>query len=260
MSNLKLQKKAAEANEYWLCPKTGIEMAVIPAGRFFYGAQCGIPLVTGSYSMGRYPVTNAQWADFVKDSGYEPDAGHPRPETYLQHWSNQKTPPKAELEHPVTWVSYIDALYFVKWAGLELPSEWWWEKAARGTEGRAYPWGDAYSRWRPQLNFAHIDQQETIQVDAFANIQTAFGCEQMVGNVSEFCLSVEDLDQSRFESSSGLHVVTPDPYQVAVEELIALRGTCYLRVAAKPCSHRRRLSAGRRNNWTGFRVAWSEQV
>ena len=77
----------------------------------------------------------------------------------------------------------------------------------------------------------------------------------MIGNVSEFCLSVEGLDEAKF---AGLGLSTPSPDQVSAESLIALRGSCYLRIDSSlmNCSHRRRLSAGRRNSWTGLRVAW----
>ena len=142
-------------------------MAVIPAGRFFFGKMAGLPLESRSFSLARHPVTNAQWADFLRESNYEPDSAHPRPETYLQHWKNQKTPPKSDLQHPVTWISFIDAVHFVKWAGLEIPSEWWWEKAARGTEGNTFPWGDSFWGWR-QGPFAHVQQVSTAQVDAYA--------------------------------------------------------------------------------------------
>ena len=261
MSRIALQNKAAEANEYWVCPKTGMEMAVIPAGRFFYGNMMGYPLETCGFSLARHPVTNAQWADFLQASDYEPEVNHPRPETYLRHWSKQKTPCKADLYHPVTWISYIDALHFVRWAGFELPSEWWWEKAARGTEGRIFPWGDSiWYRWNQDHKLAHVDKKKTARVDAYPETRTAFGCEQMIGNVSEFCLSVEGLDEKEVQSGSGLRLPTPDPSQVSADELIALRGSCYLRKDPNRmmCKHRRRLSAGRRNSWTSFRVAFSD--
>ena len=229
-------------------------MAVIPAGPFYFGTGGGIRLESCEFSLARYPVTNAQWLDFVRDSQYSPQADHPRPESYLKHWSNDTSPPKSDLQHPVTWISFVDALHYVKWAGLAIPSEWCWEKAARGTEGQSRPWGSEW--YLPTFKeYVHVAQEKTASVDAYPKTRTAFGCEQMIGNVSEFCLSVEGLDEAKF---SGLGLSTPSPDQVSAESLIALRGSCYLRIDSSlmNCSHRRRLSAGRRNSWTGLRVAW----
>jgi len=259
LSNETLQQQAAQANEYWSCSKTGIEMAVIPAGRFYFGNYCGIPLELGEFSLARHPVTNAQWHDFVRDSQYVPDESHPRPETYLKHWTKEREPRKSTLHHPVTWISFIDALHYVQWAGLAIPSEWCWEKAARGSEGCVFPWGDSLSPWNLlRSKIAHIGQAKTAAVDAYSTTRTAFGCEQMIGNVSEFCLSVEDLDQQQLSSAKGLCLPTPTPDSVPEQTLIALRGSCYLRTEPSRmyASYRRRLSAGRRNSWTGLRVAW----
>ena len=151
-------------------------------------------------------------------------------------------------------------LYFVKWAGLEIPSEWWWEKAARGTDADNFPWGNSFWGWHDE-SFAHVDEENSTSEDAYSDIRTAYGCEQMVGNVSEFCLSFEGHDETQIQSKSGLHLPTPEPEKVEEDQLVALRGSCYLRTTAKRmvCSHRLRLSAGRRNSWTGLRVAWSDQ-
>ena len=253
-----LQQQAAEANEYWICPKTGIELAVVPAGPFYFGAGSGIELESRAFSLARYPVTNAQWLGFIRDSQYSPAADQPQADEYLKHWADESSPPKSELNHPVVWISFIDALHYVDWAGLAIPSEWCWEKAARGTEGLSQPWGSGLFIWNFD-SFVHVCQDSTAAVDAYPDARTAFGCEQMIGNVSEFCLSVEDIDEQQAQLDSGLWLPTPLPKQVAAESLIALRGSCYMRKdpARMICSHRRRLSAGRRNTWTGLRVACS---
>ena len=257
MSHALLQQKAAQANEYWTCPKTGIEMAVIPAGSFYFGSASGIQMESCEFSIARYPVTNAQWLDFIKDSKYVPDANHPQSDSYLKHWADGKSPPKSELNNPVVWISFVDALHYVRWSGLAIPSEWCWEKAARGTEGRSFPWGEnSYLAGVQRL--ANVAAEKTVSVDAYPETRTAFGCEQMIGNVSEFCLSIDDRDEKQVQLDSGLWLSTPAPDEVAVDSLIALRGTCYKRIdpVRMTCSHRRRLSAGRRNSWTGLRVAW----
>jgi len=231
-------------------------MAVIPAGPFYFGKRGGVRLESARFSLARYPVTNAQWFEFVRDTQYLPPAGHPDPNSYLSHWVDDK-PRGVELDHPVVWISFLDALHYVQWAGLGIPSEWCWEKAARGTEGQTCPWGDG-SYLSQFKEIVHVARKRTASVDAYPLTRTAFGCEQMIGNVSEFCIPVEKLDVKEALSETGLCLETPPPDYMPAENLIALRGSCFLRIdpVRMVCSHRRRLSAGRRNRWTGLRVGW----
>ena len=87
MSHIDLQQQAAAHSEYWQCPRTGIEMAPVPAGPFYAGHAAGKQLVTTAFSMARHPVTNAQWHQFVLASGYVPHKQHPFAELYLSHWN-----------------------------------------------------------------------------------------------------------------------------------------------------------------------------
>ena len=103
------------------------------------------PATSPAFSLARYPVTNARFATFLSETGYEPPEKHPNNERFLMHWSNG-APPKGKEDHPVVFVSYVDALAYCRWAGLMLPTEWLWEKAARGADGRIYPWGEAMPR------------------------------------------------------------------------------------------------------------------
>ncbi len=94
------------------------------------------------FAIGRYPVTNAQYAAFVETTG------HPAPE----HFGDWGLPPPGKEDHPVVNVSWLDAIAFTEWLGREssrsvrLPTEVEWEKAARGADGRLWPWGD---EWDP---------------------------------------------------------------------------------------------------------------
>ena len=88
------------------------------------------------FRIGKYPVTNQQYAQFVAATGYQP----PR------HWRG-KTPPRELNNHPVVNVTWYDARAYCAWLSkvrgeeVRLPTEAEWEKAARGTDGREFPWG-----------------------------------------------------------------------------------------------------------------------
>jgi formylglycine-generating enzyme required for sulfatase activity len=94
----------------------------------------------------RTEVTNDQYLAFVEATGHPvPDAEELWAAPY--RWKDGHPPPGLG-RHPVTLVSVDDARDFCRWRGMELPTEEQWEKAARGTDGRTYPWGDRYSAWR----------------------------------------------------------------------------------------------------------------
>ena len=106
-----------------------------PNARRFHRRRMAIP----AFNIDRTPVTNAQFKRFLDASGYSP----PDPHNFLRHWRDGAPP--AGWEHkPVTWVGIEDARAYAAWAGKRLPREWEWQYAAQGTDGRAYPWGDAW--------------------------------------------------------------------------------------------------------------------
>jgi gamma-glutamyl hercynylcysteine S-oxide synthase len=91
------------------------------------------------YYIDKYPVTNAEFKEFVDATRY-----HPKDDlNFLKDWKNGAIPAGWENK-PVTWVSIEDARAYVKWAGKRLPHEWEWQFAAQGTEGRTYPWGNTW--------------------------------------------------------------------------------------------------------------------
>jgi hypothetical protein len=103
-------------------------MQLIPAGTFIFGAD-EKEVFLDSYYIDRLPVTNAEYMRFVRETGYR----LPR---------CNEDPRRNAPEQPVVGVGFSDAVQFAKWAGKELPTELQWEKAARGTDGRPYPWGN----------------------------------------------------------------------------------------------------------------------
>jgi len=160
----------------WRNPKDGKEMVRVPAGKFLYGEdekQVELP----EFWIDRAPVTNAEYARFVAETG------HRRPE----HWKG-RTPPKKIADHPVTYVTWHDATAYAKWAGGRLPTEQEWEKAARGTDGRIYPWGDEPPNER-RCNFGR-NVGDTTPVGQYSpQGDSPYGCVDMAGNVWEWTAS-----------------------------------------------------------------------
>ncbi len=124
----------------------------------------------------KYPVTNAQYARFVAATDHRPPL----------YWKNGKIP-EGLAKHPVVMVSWYDARDYCRWAGKRLPTEAEWEKAARGTDGRLWPWGNQMdpNRLNTYYRFGH-----TTPVDMFPQGASPYGVMDMAGNVQEWTASV----------------------------------------------------------------------
>ncbi len=173
-------------------------MVEIPAGEYLYttvgnpdDANPVIPypekadqekLMMPRFFMDRYPVTNAQFALFLKKSGYRPKD----PANFLKHWVNGR-PPAGQENHPVVWVNLEDAEAYARWAGKRLPTEAEWQYAAQGRDGRQYPWGN-------ELDPARCNHKtgQTTPVNAHPAGASPFGVEDLVGNVWQLTADVYD--------------------------------------------------------------------
>jgi hypothetical protein len=165
--------------------KTGIELIRIPAGPFLYGDEKKT-LELSEYWIGRAPVTNAQYKRFLDAN---PKHRVPfRNEDWAQpyNWDQtRRTYPGDKADHPVVLVSWDDAKAFCDWAGLVLPSEQEWEKAARGTDGRIYPWGSEWVDGRCNTSEAGIGG--TTPVGRYSpQGDSPYGCADLSGNVWEW--------------------------------------------------------------------------
>ncbi len=151
----------------------GIQWVVIPAGKFLFGPNKK-SIYLPEFRMARYPVTNEQYQLFL-----DANLQHPAP----PGWKERRFPAGKE-RHPVTRVRYEDALAFCRWAGCRLPGEEEWEKAARGVDGRPYPWGSAWDARYCNTKEAGIGA--TTPVDRYPMGASPFGVWDMCGNVWEW--------------------------------------------------------------------------
>jgi serine/threonine-protein kinase len=162
-----------------LQPSGRENMVEIPAGKFLMGSDgylFGSPeheIHLDAYLIDRTPVTNAGYLAFVRATRYPPPP----------HWRNGR-PPQGWEEHPVTHVTLEDARAYAAWAGKELPTEAQWEKAARGTDGREYPWGEDYDETR--CNTLHARIGRTVRVGSYPDGASPYGVLGMCGNVWEW--------------------------------------------------------------------------
>ena len=130
-----------------------------------------------TFYIDKYPVTNKQFLRFCEESGYK----H-RP----YHWPNGQ-PPARLLYHPVIFVHRGDARAYAEWAGKRLPTEAEWEKAARGSDGRTWPWGDQFDANRCCWRRNKSAGQTTMRVDAHKQGASPYGVMDLAGNVLERC-------------------------------------------------------------------------
>jgi formylglycine-generating enzyme required for sulfatase activity len=170
------------------------EMMLIPAGEFLMGSdpdedkdarkdeQPRHTLYLPDYFIAKTLVTNAQYAAFVEIAGREPPKG----------WEGKK-PPKGKEDHPVVWVTWYDAMAYCKWlAGAtgrpyRLPGGAEWEKAARGTDGRIYPWGNEWDAGR--CNTREGGRGGTTPVGSYPQGASPYDILDMAGNVWEWTCS-----------------------------------------------------------------------
>lgn len=223
-----------------------MDWVTIPGGAFQMGSaesanvldESPCHLVTvATFQISRTPVTNAQYLDFVRQTRHAAPGNWMRGEF-----------PTGEGDHPVTHVDWYDANAFARWVGARLPTEAEWEKAARGTDGRTWPWGET----RADSTRAHFCQpvkhSGTCAVTDHPSGASPYGVLDMAGNVWEWVSSIYrpypyEAQDGRQERKSGAERV--------------LRGGSFYSDDPRflRCSTRSSSYPTRRRDHIGFRVA-----
>ncbi|QPJ63840.1 MAG: formylglycine-generating enzyme family protein [Candidatus Nitronauta litoralis] len=179
--------------------KDGKEMVLVPAGEFWMGTdkvdtedthlKIGTvkPLYLDqkpkqkihldAFYIDKYEVTNREYKKFIDETLY-----HDRP----SNWQGDNYPPEL-ADRPVTNVSWGEAMAYALWAGKTLPTEQQWEKAARGEDGRLYPWGNDYKKGVSNIGLE--GRKDSAKVGSYPKDISPYGAMDMGGNVMEWTLS-----------------------------------------------------------------------
>ncbi len=177
-------------------------MVLVPAGEY-RGGQDGIVRPVAAFYIDRTEVTNAAYARYCQERG------RPLPEAFPQDRPNL----------PVVNVTFVDAQEFARWAGKRLPTMSEWEKAARGTDGRLFPWGNDADKSRAVTQASALADAGSIPAGA-----SPYGALDMIGNAWEF------VDDPRTPTPGAIaafkSLLTPPP--TADEPWYAMRGGSYL--------------------------------
>jgi formylglycine-generating enzyme required for sulfatase activity len=244
-------------------PRDGSELVLIPGGEFLAGGDASdeggakFRATLPAYYLGKYAVTNAQYARFLNER--QPA----RPEVvswilldadcFVKVKDGKYKAYGGKANHPVVQVSWQGAVAYCEWAGLWLPTELEREKGARGTDGREYPWGNAWEQRRCR-NARTRGRERTCVVGAYPEGASPYGLLSMAGSVWEWCSDWYDSSYySRLRQAGGDPRTIPQPTGAAR----VLRGGSWYNdsVGSFRCAYRSRNDPSLRSDDVGFRVA-----
>jgi formylglycine-generating enzyme required for sulfatase activity len=257
------------------------ELALIPAGEFVMGSDDAEEderpahrVHLDDFLIGVHPVTQAEYARFVRATGHRPPAIYELPlvvtaarqdrerafrATGQPYVWNDTEPPEDRLDHPVTLVRWEDAMAYCTWLGAEtgrdvrLPTEAEWEKAARGgLEGKRYPWGDRLDR--EMANFLYEPSQRSTRGTTPCRMFPAngMGLFDVTGNVWEW---VHDWYHPQYYSTSPPR--NPSGPRQGHLRLVRGGGWLVADVHQLSCSHRHKVPPDTYSYAIGFRIACS---
>jgi formylglycine-generating enzyme required for sulfatase activity len=270
-----------------ISPALEMDFIRVPAGEFLMGSDRikdpdafddELPqhkLALPEYWIGATEVTVAQFAAFVKAAGYKTQAekdfkswtwtGSDWKELAGADWAHPRGPASGITQkqaHPVVNVSWYDALAYCAWVSkpgigeVSLPSEAEWEKAARGSDGRTYPWGNEAPD-PTRLNFGGNVGDTTHVQNYGARGESPYACADMAGNVWEWTRSLwgQDLSRPEFGYPYSQRQAERENMQAGREVGRVLRGGSFVHSARfARCANRFRYNPDLPYDILGFRV------
>ncbi len=246
---------------------TDFEMVEVQAGEFIRGSGKGefhddeVPsrkIYLDSFYIGKYPVTNREFQAFVESGGYTQEEFW-LPEgwevikkikiTEPLYWRDRK---RNGLNFPVVGVSWYECEAFCRWlsqkTGLDyrLPTEAEWEKAARGTDGRLWPWGNKFNK--EICNSEELDFRRTTPIGMFPEGESPYGCLDMAGNAWQWC-------QDWFKPGYCYDLTLKNPIGPTLGDYRVVRGGSWISdLDHCRCAYRRGDIPFGRGDFVGFRL------
>jgi formylglycine-generating enzyme required for sulfatase activity len=173
-----------------------IDWVEVPGGDFLFGDKKERRHLD-TFWIARYPITNAQYRAFIDAGGYEDERWW---EGLAERIQSPRDPGWSQANRPRESVTWREAVAFTRWlsertgAEIRLPTEVEWEKAARGTDGREYPWGDGYRAGQANLDEkgkkdGPSDLGQTTAVGLYPHGASPLGLMDMAGNAWEWCVN-----------------------------------------------------------------------
>ncbi|HEY5649704.1 MAG TPA: formylglycine-generating enzyme family protein [Nitrospiria bacterium] len=184
----RLEKMGVSSRGSTVKVKDPVPMITVPEGPFLMGSPEGVgrrderiqrTIYLKAFQIDKLEVTNRQYLTFIRETGRKP------PPSPYRNGALKEREPTEDL--PVVNVSWMDAFDYCLWTGKRLPTEAEWEKAARGTEGRTYPWGDSPPDSEKANYGRNWGGEKTLKpVGSYPAGRSIFGAMDMAGNVREW--------------------------------------------------------------------------